>query len=177
MDKKKGLTWVGYVICIVLIVAAIFALLDIIKTFTAESGTIGFTTENKYFKTATEIDVKLTQTSLQLNEQTGFYEYSTTLKPVENYDGTKNKYELLVNNNICESNESGAGYLKSSYRLKVYDINGEVDVDDVIYINFQFFKNKTDIQIYTKGNSEVVSFWKSYIANEGFALKIIYGIR
>lgn len=176
-EERRGFNWLGYILCLAIILTAIFMGLDMIKTFTAESSSIGITTENKFFKTAVDIDFKMDQTCLQKNESTGFYDYTTTIKAVENFDASKNTYELLVNNNPCSKNECGAGYLKTEYKLKFYNINGNVDCEDTLFINIQFFKNKTQIQILTKGNANAVSFWKSYIENEGLTLNIIYGIR
>ena len=92
MNKQKtneGMKWWGYLICLVIIAAAIFMLLDMIKTFTSKSTSIGFATETKYFESAADIDVDVNQSSLQLNEESGFYEYKTTIKAVNNFDGTK----------------------------------------------------------------------------------------
>lgn len=177
MNKQKtneGMKWWGYLICSVIIVAAIFMLLDMIKTFTSKSTSIGFATETKYFESAADIDVDVNQSSLQLNEESGFYEYKTTIKAVNNFDGTKNKYELLVNNNPCNINDCGAGYLKSEFVKRFYNIEGKVVLTGTLLINFNFYNNKTDVQIITKGNSEEVSYWKSFIANEGLNLNIVY---
>lgn len=172
--KQEGMRWWGYAICIVIILVSIFMLLDMVKTFTSKSTSIGFATESKFFESAVDIEIDINQSSLQLNEQTGFYEYSTTIKAVNNYDGIKNKYELLVNNNPCNINDCGAGYLKSEFIKKFYNVDGEILVTGTLLINFNFYQNKTEIQILTKGNAEEVSYWKSFIANEGLNLNIVY---
>lgn len=173
MNKSKGMRWWGYVICLIIIVIAIYMATDLIKTFTAKSDSIGFSTEEKFFKTAVDIDKDFNNITLQKNTTTGYYDYFTTFKAVNGYDGTKNKYELLVNNTPCSVNTTGAGYLNSEFRLKFYNINGEVDEDTTLYINFQFFNNKTNIRLVCKNNN-AVSYWKSYIENNGLNLKIVY---
>lgn len=172
--EQKGMSWWGYAICFVIILVAIFMALDLVKTFTAKSSTVGFATETKYFEKAVDINFEIEQSQLQYNDSTAQYEYSTTIKAVKGFDGQKHHYELLVNNMPCSVNETGAGYLKSEYRLKYYNINGGVDVDDTLYITFQFFTNKTEIKISTKGNANAVSFWKSYISNDGLNLNVVY---
>ena len=79
-----------------------------------------------------------------------------------------------MNNNPCNINECGAGYLKSEFVKRFYNIEGEVVLTATLLINFNFYNNKTDVQILTKGNSEEVSYWKSFISHEGLNLNIVY---
>ncbi|HBP43619.1 MAG TPA: hypothetical protein DD621_02935 [Clostridiales bacterium] len=174
MNKAKGMKWWGYAICLIIIVTAIYMTMDLIKVFTAKSGSIGFSTEDKYFASAVDIEKDFSTANLQKNEKTGFYDYQITIKAVNDYDGTKNSYELLINNNPCCYNETGAGYLKSSFRRKYYDIEGNVTIDDTLYITLQFFTNKTEVKFESRGGKEAVAYWSNYIDNNGLNLKIIY---
>ena len=118
MKKNRGMNWIGYAICVVVLILSMFAGLDMFKVFNARSNSTGSITETKYFETVTDFEFAGSQ--IQFVQEQNKFSFSTNLKPINNFDGVNKDYELLINNQPCATNTVSAGEIESIFILYFY---------------------------------------------------------
>ncbi len=177
MSKKRfyGMNWFGYLISFILILLAMFAMFNMIKVFTATSTTTGSITETKFFEKVT--DFEFNGSKVQLMQNNNQFTYSTDLKAVNDFDGTTNSYELLINNQPCATNSVGAGEMESTFVLTFYNSNGTVAANPTLIIQIKFYTTRTNINLVTFSSANDVGYLQSYIANDGFNMQLVYSKR
>ena len=94
------------------------------------------------------------------------------LTPAPNVDLANKKYDIYINNDRCQFNESGNNYIKSSFTYEFYNDNNELITTETLEIRFYIYSNHAELEIFTENGSVGVQYWKSFLVKNGFILSI-----
>ncbi len=158
-------------ICFVLIVAAIFAAINIWERMTASSytnGKIEYVDVNYEKVFSTEINPLILYA-----KDDGTYYFDDNLAAVE-FDATKADYEIFVNGRPTNNVELGAGFIESDFVLEVYDINNSIVSKIILDIRLEFLTTQTHLLITSKLTAEDEAFLRTYISNNSFVVEVAY---
>ena len=172
MKKIIGLV-ILYVIAFVLIVVGVFCGIRLYKEIKAES----------YINGSIDISNRFTQESFNysstsvvfyhdLYDDTDTYAFEKDLLKVENFDGKKKTYQVVLNDYVLLNTEINAGSVFATVDMDFYDTNGNVINSAAMKISVKFLSNKTQLTLATTGN-ENASFLEQYFADNGIRLQII----
>lgn len=170
---KKVLLWaLFYLLCFAVIVAGVFCGIRLYKEVKAESyvnGTIDIS--NRF----SQESFKYTATSVvfyhDLYDDTDTYMFEKDLLKVDNFDGTKKVYQVLLNDYILFNCDIHAGAVFATAYLDFYDTNGNIVCNAEMQLSVTFLSDKTQLKLATVGN-ESASFLEQYFADNGIRLLI-----
>jgi len=172
MKKIIGLV-ILYLLAFVLIVVGVFCGIRLYKEIKAESYVNGSIDISNRFS---QESFKYTSTSVvfyhDLYDDTGTYAFEKDLLKVENFDGKKKTYQVVLNNYVLLNTEINAGSVFSTVDMDFYDTNGNVINSAVMKLSVKFLSNKTTLTLATTGK-ENASFLEQYFADNGIRLRII----
>ena len=172
MKKIIGMV-ILYLLAFVIIVAAVFCGIRLYKEIKAES----------YINGSIDISNRFTQESFNysstsvvfyhdLYDETNTYTFEKDLLKVENFDGLKNRYQVVLNDYILLDTNITAGTVFSTLYIDFYDTSGDIIRSAYMDISIKFLSNKTALSFATVGN-ENASFLEQYFADNGIRLKVI----
>lgn len=98
--------------------------------------------------------------------------YNTSLK----FDGSENKYILLLNNTPCNKTTSSKGKLHGEMTRIFEDLDGNEINQLTFKIDFEFYSSEINIIIKVDADSETIGLAKEMVEVEGFKLRIIDSI-
>jgi len=161
-----------YSICGVLLVAGIFCGIDLYKNLTAESyirGSINI--ENRF----TMESFNYSSTSVifynDLYDTTDTWTYSIDLKPVDDFNGQKHQYQLVINDYVIWGTVVNAGSINAEFVMDFYDTNGVMICSAKMDIQIMFYSNKTALSLVVVG-SQSASFLEQYFDDNGIRLYV-----
>jgi len=99
------------------------------------------------------------------------YIYETALLRVDDFNGLKNKYEVVLNGYTITETQVSAGAVFSKVYLDFYDTSGNLICSSSLDISIKFLSDKTTLTIATVGSMNA-SFLTQYFADNGIRLKI-----
>jgi len=99
------------------------------------------------------------------------YEYEIDLLRVDDFDGQRNTYHVVLNGYILFDTQITAGAVFAKVYLDFYDTNGAIVCSSFLDISIKFLSNKTTLTLSTKGG-ENASFLTQYFSDYGIRLKI-----
>ena len=172
MKKIIGLVLL-YLIAFVLIVVGVFCGIRLYKEIKAES----------YINGSIDISNRFTQESFNysstsvvfyhdLYDDTDTYAFEKDLLKVENFDGKKKTYQVILNDYVLLNCDINAGSVFATVDMDFYDTNGQIVNSAVMKLSVKFLSNKTTLTLTTTGN-ENASFLEQYFADNGIRLRII----
>ena len=172
MKKIIGIV-ILYLLAFVIIVVAVFCGIRLYKEIKAES----------YINGSIDISNRFTQESFNysstsvvfyhdLYDDTDTYTFEKDLLKVENFDGKKKNYQVVLNDYVLLNTEINAGSVFATVNMDFYDTNGNVINSAVMKLSVKFLSNKTTLTLATTGN-ENASFLEQYFADNGIRLRII----
>ena len=172
MKKIIGLV-ILYVIAFVVIVVGVFCGIRLYQEIKAES----------YINGSIDISNRFAQESFNysstsvvfyhdLYDDTDTYAFEKDLLKVENFDGKKKTYQVVLNDYVLLNTEINAGSVFATVDMDFYDTNGNVINSAVMKLSVKFLSNKTQLTLATTGN-ENVSFLEQYFADNGIRLRVI----
>lgn len=172
MKKIIGLV-ILYVIAFVIIVVGVFCGIRLYKEIKAES----------YINGSIDISNRFTQESFNysstsavfyhdLYDDTDTYTFEKDLLKVENFDGKKKTYQVVLNDYVLLNTEINAGSVFATVDMDFYDTSGNVINSALMKISVKFLSNKTTLTLATTGK-ENASFLEQYFADNGIRLRII----
>lgn len=172
MKKIIGLV-ILYVIAFVLIVVGVFCGIRLYKEIKAES----------YINGSIDISNRFAQESFNysstsvvfyhdLYDDTDTYAFEKDLLKVENFDGKKKTYQVVLNDYVLLNTEINAGSIFATVDMDFYDTNGNVINSATMKLSVKFLSNKTQLTLVTTGN-ENASFLEQYFADNGIRLRVI----
>jgi hypothetical protein len=164
--------WYVYLICLALVVAGAFCGIRLHALMTRESyinGSINiqnqFSTESfSYANTGVEF-------YRDIYDPTDVYAYEIDLLRVDDFDGLKNKYELVLNGYILTDTQITAGTVFAAAYLDFYDTDGEIVCSSFLNISIKFLSDKTTLTLTTAGGLNA-SFLTQYFRDNGIRLKM-----
>lgn len=162
-----------YLAAFVIIVAGVFCGIRLFKEIKAES----------YINGSIDISNRFTQDSFNYSstsvvfyhdiyDETNTYTFEKDLLKVENFDGAKNRYQLVLNDYILLDTQISAGAVFSKLCIDFYDTSGNIVSSAYMDISIKFLSNKTALSFSTVGN-ENASFLEQYFADNSIRLKVV----
>ena len=102
------------------------------------------------------------------NSQT--YTYSTDLLKVDDFNGEKKNYEVVVNDYVLPATVN-AGAVDTVLMLDFYSTDGSLICSSQMRINIKFLSNKTQLTFSTTGEQQA-QFLEQYFKDYGIRLRI-----
>lgn len=172
MKKIIGMV-ILYLLAFVIIVVAVFCGIRLYKEIKAES----------YINGSIDISNRFAQESFNysstsvvfyhdLYDDTDTYAFEKDLLKVENFDGKKKTYQVVLNDYVLLNTEINAGSVFATVDMDFYDTAGEILTSTTLKISVKFLSNKTQLTLATTGN-ENASFLEQYFADNGIRLRVI----
>lgn len=172
MKKIIGMV-ILYLLAFVIIVVGVFCGIRLYKEIKAES----------YINGSIDISNRFTQESFNysstsavfyhdLYDDTDTYTFEKDLLKVENFDGKKKTYQVVLNDYVLLNTEINAGSVFATVNMDFYDTDGNVINSAVMKVSVKFLSNKTTLTLATTGK-ENASFLEQYFADNGIRLRII----
>lgn len=103
-------------------------------------------------------------------DDTNTYTYSTDLLKVDDFNGEKKNYEVVVNDYILPATVS-AGAVDTTLLLDFYSTSGELTCSSAMKINIKFLSDKTQLTFSVVGEKQA-QFLEQYFKDNGIRLRI-----
>lgn len=100
------------------------------------------------------------------------YFATANAKPVSNFDRTK-KYTVTINNIQANRVYGDYSYINANFTNTFISTQDKELLTDTLNIKVNFYTEGTKIVFTTQNGEQAISLWTSYIAKNGFKLKII----
>lgn len=165
--------WYTYLICFVLIIVGVFCGIELYKEVKAESYINGSIDISNQFS---QESFNYTSSSVtfynDIYDETQTYTFDKELLKVDDFNGEKNEYQVLLNDYVLFDSDINAGSVFSVIYMDFYDTNGEIVCNASMNISIKFLSNKTQLTLTTTGN-ENASFFEQYFSDNGIRLKVM----
>lgn len=164
--------WYVYLFCFVLMICGAFCGLRLYELMTAESyinGSINI--QNQFTMETFHYSSNSVEFYHNLYDETDTYEYSIDLLSVDDFNGAKNTYQIVLNNYVLTDIQVTAGSVFCVVLLDFYNTNGEIICSAFVNISVKFLSNKTTLTLSTTGGQNA-SFLTQYFRDNGIKLKI-----
>lgn len=165
--------WYTYLICFVLIVVGAFCGVRLYKEVKAESyinGSIDIT--NQF----TQESFNYTNSSLvfyhDIYDTTDTYSFEEDQLKVDDFNGEKKEYQVVLNDFILIDSEINAGSVFSVANMDFYNTDGEIICSASMNISIKFLSNKTQLTLSTVGEESAL-FLQQYFTDNGIRLKVV----
>ncbi len=164
--------WYVYLICFALCIAGVFCGIRLYKLVSAESYVNGsINIENKFSMESFAYANTAVEFYNDIYDTTDTYAYAIDLKPVDDFDGAKNKYEIVLNGYFLTDTQISAGAVFAKAYLDFYNTDGEILCSAFLDISVKFLSDKTALTLSTTGGKNA-SFLTQYFKDNGIRLKI-----
>lgn len=161
--------WYSYIICFVLIFVGAICGMRFYKEVKATSyinGSINI--ENEF--TQESFNYSASEVTFYTEDNTN-YTFEKNLLKVDDFNGAKKNYEILLNEKIILEPTINAGSVYASVTMNFYDTNGDIVCTPTLNIEINFLSNKTVLKLSCVGTEEA-SFLEQYFSDNGIRLKI-----
>lgn len=158
-------------ICFVLIVASVFAVIDIYSKMTTRSfvnGKIEYVEVNFEEVITTDLDPLLLY-----SKEDGTYYFDDHFGQVE-FDGTQSKYEIYVNGMPTNNKQIGAGFISADFIVEIHDVENKIVATPTIKIRYDFYSNETLLTLTANITAETEAYLKTYVEDNGFKISVAY---
>lgn len=171
---KKIITLVVfYLLCFVIIVGGVFCGIRLYREIKAES----------YINGSIDISNRFSQESFNysstsvvfyhdLYDDTQTYTFEKELLKVDDFDGVKKKYQVMMNDYVLLNSEINAGSVFATVDMDFYNTEGKVVNSASMKISVKFLSGNTQLMLATTGK-ENASFLEQYFKDNGIRLQII----
>ncbi len=163
----------GIITSLIILILGLFSFVYVWRELNIKNAIIG------YFYTEPEIvqinDFEYDITALLFtNSGANENEYFATAnaKPVSNFDRTK-KYTVTINDIQANRVYGDYSYINANFTNTFISTQDKELLTDTLNIKINFYTEGTKIVFTTQNGEQAISLWTSYIAKNGFRLKII----
>jgi len=164
--------WYVYLTCLALVVCGVFCGIRLHALMTAESYVRGsIDIQNQFSMTSFAYVNSSVEFYHDIYDPSNTYTYETALLRVEDFNGLKNKYEIVLNDYILTDTQISAGAVFSKVYLDFYDTSGNLICSSFLDIAIKFLSDKTTLTLTTTGSINA-SFLTQYFTDNGIRLKI-----
>ncbi len=164
---------VFYLLCFVIIVVGVFCGIRLYKEVKAES----------YINGSIDISNRFSQESFNysstsvvfyhdLYDDTQTYTFEKELLKVDDFDGNKKSYQVVLNDYVLLNCEINAGSVFATVDMDFYNTEGKVVNSASMKISVKFLSGNTQLTLATTGK-ENASFLEQYFKDNGIRLQII----
>ena len=171
--------WYTYLICFILIIVGAFCGVELYKEITAESYVNGqIDISNKFSQESFNYSSTSVVFYHDIYDETDIYTFETDLLKVEDFNGLKKEYQVVLNDYVLIDSDINAGAVFSAVNMDFYDVNGNLVCNGTLDISIKFLSSKTQLTLSITGNEnytslEQSSFFEQYFADNGIRLKVI----
>ena len=170
--KKVILLVILYILAFVVIVAGVFCGIRLYKEVKAESYVNGSIDISNRFS---QESFKYTSTSVvfyhDLYDDTDKYYFEKELLKVDDFDGGKKAYQVMLNDYVLFNANINEGSVYAIVNLDFYDTEGRVVNSASMEISVKFLSSKTQLTLSTTGNVNA-SYLEQYFTDNGIRLQI-----
>ena len=163
---------VGLFVIINVIISA-YSLIQINYYYNTSGGIHGAITgifKTNEIEVVDELSFKLKNIELTAKDENT---YSATIIQDMVLDLNNNtEYSVFVNGQVCETIDSGTGYIMARYGYVFLGNNKEELCRDILTINIAFYENSTGITVLTNGGAEAHKYWNYYFNKNDFVVEI-----
>ena len=107
-----------------------------------------------------------------LYDDTDTYSFEKDLLKVDDFNGEKKQYKVILNDYVLVEAEVNAGSIFTAINMDFYDTNGNIVCNSTMQISIQFLSNKTQLTLVTK-DQQSASFLEQYFSDNGISLRVI----
>lgn len=157
---------------IVLLGAGVYCGLELYREKTSVSQTFGTLKEHDLWEEFNIFDCDLSD-AIFYQVDAGGYEYTATIPKAVDFDGSKHKYNVLINENPSNAEQSSAGILTATNTLNYYNVEGNVLQQTILNIEVRFYQSKLQLSISTTNNADQQALFLEYIRFNGLRMRII----
>ena len=166
------LPWYVYLICVVVMIASVFAGVDLNQRMAARSyinGSIDY--RNQFsMKSFTYGNTSVVFYHDEYDTIGRYYQQLNLLK-VDDFNGVEKKYQIVFNDYVILDNVIEAGSIVSTFDMKFYNTDGSLKVNATLVIKLEFYSNHTALLIETTGSAAAAQF-EQYFTDKGIRLKV-----
>ena len=163
------------ILCLVPVVilgAGVYCGLELYREKTSVSQNFGTLEEHDLYEDFNVFDCDLSSATFYQAEGGG-YEYTTTIPKAVPFDGSKNKYNVLVNNQPSTAEQSTAGILTAKNTINYYGVEGNEIQQTTLTIEMRFYQSRVQISIANSNTAEQQALFLEYIQFNGLKLRTI----
>ena len=162
---------IGVLVIILFFIFGFYCFVDVCRTLNIKNRVIGyFYTEPEIVTMSDfEFDIK-SLLFINTGEENQYYAQAKA-KPVSNFDSTK-QYTITINGIEANRVEGNYTYIDCNFTNQFNSSLNEAKLIDTLNIKINFYKEGTKLLFITNGGTEAIQLWNSYIAKNGFLLKI-----
>ncbi len=163
--------WFGYLICTLLICGGIFCGISWYRSASAESYINGeINISNKFSQESFSYASNQIVFAHSETDTTNTFYYEKELLKVDGFDGSKNTYQVNLNDYILFA-EVKAGVVEDSITIEFYNAEGIMDCSAKLNIKIKFLSNKTILRFETVGNT-AAQYLEQYFTDYGCRLTV-----
>lgn len=107
-------------------------------------------------------------------QSTDYVNYSyTNTYGVEEFNGNKNEYLLLLNDKPADNFVQSSGKISGEFVLNFYDTDGNVLSSAKLSVLVEYFASGTKVSINLVNTNDSVSYFNAYTNTNGAVLKVV----
>lgn len=141
--------------------------------YNTASKTVGELEEHDLYEDFNFYEYDLENFALHKDESTGELYFTTTYATSIEFNGTENKYTLLINDKPCEETMSNYGKLYGTTTIYFEDVDGSEKAAIDLTTNFTFYSSSIVLRIGTSATQENAGMLEEHFKIQGFNLRII----
>lgn len=164
-----------YVISFGLIIAIVPCCIYLHKDLTQESKYYGEIKTYNLYDEFNLYEYDVSDAVFYVNSDRSGYIYTTSYPVTAGFDGSKNQYNLLVNNQPCNNETVTAGILYGESTRSFLDAYGQVIQEVTLNIKFTFYAHSISLEIETITDAKGLSLLLEDIKFNDLTLRIIEG--
>lgn len=156
-----------------MIIIGTFSGIQLFKEIKAESyvnGSIDVT--NKFSQESYNYTASAVTFYHENNDNTDTYTFEANTLKVEDYNGEKNKYNLLLNDYIVTNTQFNAGSILGIIDIDFHDVNGDIVCTARLNISIQFLSNESKLKLSTTGKIQA-DYLTQYFNDNGIRLQVV----
>jgi hypothetical protein len=161
--------WYSYIICFILIFVGTICGMRFYKEVKAKSYINGSINIQNQF-TQESFNYSASELTFYTNDNTN-YTFEKNLLKVEDFNGVKKNYEVLLNGKTILEPTINAGSVYANVTMNFYDTYGDLICTPTLSIEINFLSNKTVLKLSCVGTEEA-SFLEQYFSDNGIRLQI-----
>lgn len=166
------MNWKHYLVCTILIIVGVvcsvelFAILDIKS---GEYGSVFIYDQVNNYQEFSKFDYGTIDFATD-----NFTNYtSITTYANQNFDGTKNNYQLFFNGRPLNNVSQTAGKLSGDLIIKFYDLDATVITMAELTFTVEYLASSTKVTITTHNQDNSISYLNAYLNINGAVLKVV----
>lgn len=170
------------IMCIVCVLGS-FATIDLYNESTQTNAILNDYNYESLYEDFSVLDVTLENVAFYEDKEAALFYHETTFNIEDDnfnkygsdfvFDGTKNKYNLIVNGKPCNYTVSEYGLLYGYYILNYYNVYGEIVCSTPLDIYYTFFEDKIVVRINACINDSQYSYLLNYLDRNDIHLVLL----